>query len=269
MNAKSPNQPPLNGMPVPYSANLRRKRNSLSRALQPSYYGLEPSDYQDITDEMRWAASPNQLVRSLVDVPNGSPAAVSYIPGGAYRSGNIALTPEEYSLIPRNIESLSRAIHNTTLAARPLGDTHTDAADRSVLYALTYKQHGLDAYVQDNLLRWKALLGRFATAARHPGLSIMGPEQSMRIQLETFKSIIIGNILDALKVQRDWSEDQYHLAEKTIEFRMFIDRENNQHIKYFAGMVALSSYYIGHKTALFSDRIYKIKQITNYANNQE
>jgi hypothetical protein len=89
----------------------------------------------------------------------------------------------------------------------------------------------------------------------------------MRLKLETFKTTIVGNMLDALKVQRGWSEDQYHLAEKTIEARIFIDRENNQHIKYFAGMVALSRYYIGHKTALFNDRMYQIKKITNHSNN--
>lgn len=248
--------------------DLSRKRNSLARALDPGYRGLDTSDYCDITDEMRKAASPNQLVKSLVDVPDGSPAAVSYMPAGSHRYGNIAVTPEEYSLIPRNIESLSRAVHNTTLAARPLGDTHTNAADRSVLHALTSKQHTLEAYMQDNLLRWSGLLGRFATAAQHPGLSVMGPEQSMRIQLETFRSIILGNMLDAIKVQRNWSEDQYKLAERTIDSRMFIDREKNKHIKYFAGMVAMSRYYIGHKTALFNDRINQISKITKQPNNE-
>jgi hypothetical protein len=247
--------------------DLNRKRNSLARALEPSYYGLDPSDYSDIKDEMRIAASPNQLVKSLVDVPGGSPAAVSYMPGGSNRFGYIALTPDEYSLIIRNVDSFSKAIHNTTLAARPIGDAHTDAANSSVDQALEIKQKSIEAYIQETLIPWNKLIGSFAVAAQNPGLSLMGSELSMRLKLETFKTTIVGNMLDALKVQRGWSEDQYHLAEKTIEARIFIDRENNQHIKYFAGMVALSRYYIGHKTVLFNDRMYQIKKITNHSNN--
>jgi hypothetical protein len=249
-------------LPLPITpVNVRRSRNALARTLTPSYWNIDPEKYNDITAEMRAAAHPGQLIKSLVDIAPDSPCAASYIPGGSHRSGYIALTPSEYSLIPRSPESFSRSVRNTTLKARPQGDTHVQAADRSVAHALESKRSNLESYVQETLLPWDHQLYKFKVAAKNPGLSVMGPEMNMRIQFETFRSSIMGNMLEALRVQRSWNEEQYDFAARTIEARMLIDRDHNKHIAYFAGFVAMSQYYFGHKTALFKDRIQKAKQI--------
>jgi hypothetical protein len=261
MSSKNPNQPVLPGMPEVASIPLVMKnRNAVSRTLNPDYLGVRPSDYADITDEMRAAAEPRLLLHSLIDVPEGSPSAVAYQPGGAARSGYVALTPSEYGLIVRNPEAFSRAVRNKTLASRPEGDPHTQAANRSVQYALENKDK-TQKYVTSTLEPWLSLLGKFNQAAANPGLSLMGSEVTMRQNFETFRTNILGNMLEALRVQRGWNDEQADFARRTIDARMFIDRENNQHIAYFAGLVAASQFYFGHKTALFKDRLYQSKQL--------
>lgn len=263
MSNKSPNQPIIPGMPEVSSVPLEMKnRNALARTLNPDYWRVDPTEYADITDSMRAAADPRLLVQSLVGVPAGSPSAVSYIPGGALTRDPVAvaLTPEEYRLIVRSPEALSRSVRNTTLAARPEGDAHTLAADRSVQHAHIAKADVAQIYVNRTLTPWYELLGKFNQAASNPGLSLMGSELNMRRNFETFRTNILGNMLEALRVQRGWDDEKADFARRTIEARMFIDRDKNQHIAYFAGLVSISQLYIGNKTALFKDRLYQSKQ---------
>lgn len=262
MSIKSPNQPIIPGMPEIGSVPLDMKnRNALSRTLDPYYWRIEPDVFADITPEMRAAADPWLLVNSLVDVPADSPSAVAYRPGNTSRYGYVALAPTEYGLIVRNPGAFSRAARIGTLAARPEGDVHTQAADRSVIHAHIAKADVAQRYVTGTLEPWLGLLGKFDQAARNPGLSLMGPEVTMRQNFETFRTNILGNLLEALRVQRDWNDEQADLARRTIDARMFIDRENNQHIAYFADLIHASQFYFGHKTALFKDRLHQSKQV--------
>lgn len=263
MSVKNPNQPIIPGMPEIASTPLVMKnRNALSRTLNPDYWRVDPSEYADITDAMRAAANPQLLLQSLVGVPAGSPSAVAYRPGGVISNESVyvALTPIEYGQIVRYPEAFSRAVRNKTLASRPHGDPHTQAANRSVQYALENKDK-TQKYITGTLEPWMGLLGKFNQAAANPGLSLMGSELNMRQNFETFRTNILGNMLEALRVQRDWSDEQADFARRTIDARMFIDRENNQHIAYFVGLIAVTHSYIGNKTALFKDRLHQSKQV--------
>lgn len=259
----NPNQPRLPGMPVGH-ADLTRQRNSLARTLTPEYLGIDPFDYGDITDRMRAAAEPEQLILGLVDVPKPSPgstSAVSYWPGGAARSVNIAVVPGEYRLLVRGPDAFSNAVRNTTLQSRPIGDTHANAAERSVKHAHVTKFEAQNNYLHGTLEPWKGLLAQFRKAAKHPGLSLMGNEISMRTKFETLRSGVFENMFEALRVQRGWDDRQMDFARRTVEARMVIDREHNQHLQYFAGFVAMSQEYFGHKSALFMDRAYRSRRI--------
>ena len=238
-----------------------RDHIALATMLKPEYWDMDPFDYVDITPKMRFEASRSQLEPSLVDVPNGSPLAVSYWPGGASRPGNIAVTPHEYTVLVRSRpETFSRSARARTLQVRPTGDEHDQAAERAVVHAHESKFAAQQGYLNETLVPWNRLLGRFEQAAEHPGLSLMGKEETMRAKFEELRYGVFENMFEALRRQRGWSDQQMDFARRTVEARMFIDRDHNRHLRYFAGFVAMSQYYFGHKTALFRDRAYQSRR---------
>jgi hypothetical protein len=261
----SPNRPDIGEVQLPGMADITQpvrdlsSRNAFARAVTPEYWGLDSSQYVDIDSHMLDLAAPANLRESLIDVPKGSQFAVSYIPGQESRPVFIALTPTEYSLVVRHVPALAMAAISHTLASRRGRKNYTTdikAATRSGVYALENRKKAMETYLRDTLERDTALLNRLAEAAKHPGYWRM-PESDMRIGLSWVLESVFGDMLTAIRYQRQWTPEQESLAKRTIEKRLFFERQRNQHIQNWRDMFSLDLEYIGNKEALFKDRIWK------------
>jgi len=263
----SPNQFPLDDMPISRDVDIHRGRVSLFRALDARFWGKDPSEYADITDDMRRAANPRVLLHDLIYAPNGSTCAVSYVPQGSRQPINVALTPLEYKLIPRNIDSFSRSVRNGVLASRPYGESHLRAANRGVLHAHMGKMAAVGTYIDKTLTPWNNLLDKFITNANNPRFSHFGTENNFREQFEILRTNILGNMLDALGTQREWTAEQRAMAFKTIEAVLFVygDRKTDR-VEHFKLLVKSMRRYEHHKAMLFRDRLEKSKEIAASAN---
>ena len=266
MKPASPNQLPLDDMPISRDVDINRGRVSLFRALDARFWGKDPSEYADITDDMRRAANPRVLLHDLIYAPNDSTCAVSYVPQGSRQPINVALTPLEYKLIPRSVESFSRSVRNGVLASRPYGESHVRAANRGVLHAHLGKAAAVGTYIDETLVPWNNLLDKLITNADNPRFSHFGTENNFREQFEIFRTNILGNMLDALGTQREWTAEQRMMAFRTIEAVLFIDNDRKMdRVEHFKLLVKSMRRYEHHKVMLFRDRFEKSNEIVTSA----
>ncbi len=233
--------------------------NAFCRAATPEYFRLKYEDYADITPELMEKASADHLRPSLIDVPQNSPSAVWFKPGDRHgESVLVAVTPEEYGLIGRNIDKLGQAAVNKTLASRPRDirfEPHRSAAERSGVHTVENKQRGMKQYLDGTIVPQVELLEWFSEAAQHHWRA-RGKEADMRMKLGVVSNQIFENMFLALREQRQWKPEQEMLARRTVEKRLFFEREHNQHIQNWLEMFELNHEYLGYKRALFLDRIY-------------
>ncbi len=117
----------------------------------------------------------------------------------------------------------------------------------------------METYLQNSLLREDARLKRLDEAAKNRGFWRM-TEGEMRIELSWVLESVFGNMLTAIRYQRQWSPDQENLAMRAIEKRLFFERQRNQHIRNWRDMFALNIEYLGNKQALFKDRIWQAEK---------
>jgi hypothetical protein len=251
----------LDDMPIGRNVRLDRSRAGLITSFTPEFHGIDTREYTDITDTLRSYTHPDKLLSSLIYIPAGTTTSASYIPLGSRNRVVVALTPDEFTLLPRSPEALSDSVRNRTRAARPKGDKHTSAAERSVVYAHMGKMASVETYLQETLIPWNELTDKFIKNARHSHLSHFGGEAQFRIEFEVLMTQILGNFLDALKIQRGWSDEQYELVRKTIEARLFIDGEQKDRVERFSHLLKSMRRYEAHKTALFTDRLHTSKEI--------
>jgi hypothetical protein len=259
--AVNPEQLQLDDMPIGRNVHLESSRRGLLPALTPEFNGLDLRDYDVVTDKLRSYTHPDKLLSSLLYIPIGTTTSASYLPKGSRSPVVVALTPDEFTLLPRSPEALSDSVRNRTRAARPKGDKHTSAAERSVVYAHIGKVASVETYLQETLIPWNELLNKFITNAQYPHLSHFGGEAQFRIEFEVLMTQILGNFLDALKIQRGWNDEQYELVRKTIEARLFIDGQQKDRVERFSHLLKSIHRYEAHKTALFVDRLHTSKEI--------
>lgn len=269
MDAHSPSQLSLSGASIALPADLHNKHNALARTLKPEYFSVNPVEYGDITDEMRRLACPNLLWQSLAGTSLAEPKCISYSPTEDRSREFVALTANEDDLLVHNPQAFNAAVRGKTMQANQAGaDGGALAAERAVMHANQQKAERQEVYLERTLRPWHDLLGRFKNAADHPGWSVMGDEISMRINFETFRTIILGNMLQVIGAQRGWTDEQADFATRTIEARMFIDRKRNQHIAYFAGLVAMMSVYLERKMAVYEGGIHQSARTGKEVNEQ-
>lgn len=239
-------------------------RNALARALRPEYIGLKPEDYQDITAEMLELAAPDKLRGSLIDVPAKSSGAVGYLSPQSERLIYIAVAPQEYGILGGSVLHLGERAVQTSVNKRhqPRGLSESDAAAtvRAGVHAVTDRAAKMQQYSDNDLMTQLVLINKFQEAAKHLGLARFGKEIDMREQLNYLLTYTFGGMLQTIAGQRHWTPAQQRLAERTIEARIFLDRDHNRHITNFAGMLDLAEEWNGYKRAIVAGRLWQSKK---------
>ena len=241
-------------------------RNAFARAATPEYMGLDPVDYDDIDERMIELADPERLRSSLIFTPssriNHFDFGVTYVPDEERIPVRIALTPDEYSLIPRDVGSLSRAVVSRTLKLRvDKVDfmASNDAASRSGVHALEAKEKAMTDYIEGTLspdinkVRW------LREAVSHPGYW-RAREGDMRTTLRWVHDHLFKDIFVAIRHQRGWTPAQEDLARRAVNWRLYFDRNHNHHLKNWDDMLKLDLSYLGHKKGLFLDRVIAVQR---------
>lgn len=254
-----PGQLQIESLAVPASYDLERL-NTFSHVATPEYWGLDLEKYWDIEQDKRIieAASPDKFRKSLIGIPRNSPGfGLEFTPDYERRPVRVALTPTEFELMSGSIMQLGAKVVSRTLKLRPDRSDfeHNNAtAERAGVHAVTNKLEKLTAF-RDNVLNPDIQrLDRFMEAAKHPGLA-RGKELGMREEMTWVMERIFGDMLIALRHVRQWTPEQADLAERAVEYRLFLDRSHNRHLGNWRGMLNLASVYNKNKRSVCNERI--------------
>jgi hypothetical protein len=240
---------------------------AFGHAATPEFLGLNPDNYVDIDQHMMSLVTPDRLRPSLIGFPRNQRGefCISYVPGGADRTPmNIALTPDEYHMVPLTIPSFWSKVVAKTLKSHP-PDPRRDYSEtvasalRSGVHALESKATEMEAYLEGTLKPDMTRIEKFSEAARNPGARRMRGDKTL-IELRWLLDHIHGDMFTAIRYQRGWSSEQESLARRALERRLFFERQHNTHIKNWRDEFAFDLEYTGHKVALYSDRIWQARK---------
>jgi hypothetical protein len=159
-----------------------------------------------------------------------------------------------------------RAVSRTEEARQRLGGAYakdTGAPRRSGAHAVETRLSLVQKYVSNELLPETELIDRFLEAADHPKFARFSSQKNMRTQMATLQSVTVGNLLGALHRSRQWSPEQRKRAERAIDARMFLDRNDNRHIDYFKDVLNLAKDRNAILLAIARTRIAKSQQYIN------
>ena len=242
--------------------------NSLSRALRPEYWALEESSFEVDPSNLEYA-DPQRYASNLYDIEPNKAKKFSltynrdHIDPRQQKLISVALVPSEYNLLLRsnNPKSLASVAMSRTISSKPIIDLdrRTEEAKRSGIYALENKLEAMTNYQETTIDRDIKISNRMIEASKYPGLS-RGKEMNMRTDLSWVMDHMLENMFDALKNQKDWSEEQMNLARKTTYRRMFYERDSNRHIGYFRELMSVNRSWLLRKNALINDRSSSIRR---------
>lgn len=239
----------------------------LVHLLTPEAAGINPAEYEAITPEMVAQAEPSKLRESLIfgvkHRPSDEDRSVVWFDGANERGQRVttwlALNPEDYNGVARNVAALGRTALNKTLEKYPKNERITDEvqakARRSAIHTVTGKLAVLG--VREAVLSERLdVIKKFQEMAKPRNRNLnRGPAVP-----GLFKNLmrdIVDDMVIAVANEREYPEASVELMRRTIDKRLYIAGTKTDRANYFAGLLDLAGDYYGYIDALYKTRIYE------------
>ena len=238
-------------------------RPTLAHILAPEAAGLNPADYTDITPEMLAAAEPELLMESLINVDRDGRSVVWYQPNPRGSYVNLAVNPEDYNHVARNIPALSRAVINKTLEGYP-EDVRFErdkqaSAERSGLHAVEGKLPHIKSRL-DVLMHQRELLEVVHEMTEPESLN-MRRSYVARSQFTELMDSVIGNMVNAIGNQRKYDSETMSLMRKSMEARLYLSPEKvSERQDYMRRLTEVAITYYGHLVIMYATRRYEAEK---------
>lgn len=253
-----------------YSLPGLESHPALVHVLTSEFQGIDPKDFEDIPDNFIPYVHPDSLRPSLLEAEDGETAISYRTYEGSWK--RIAVTPEEFGLLARHVPMLAKTAINGVLATRdkklqeetgnPYAKARTDAdlaaSKRAAMRQVLDKGVRMRTYLHDELQPRIALIDQFKEMAQHKTLA-RGSYKSVSERVERLRYKVFGDMLDAVGNQRDWTEEQSKLAERTLQKKLYLDPDKMRRVKSFKSLLELADEYYGHKQALVLSRMAEVE----------
>lgn len=254
---------------------------ALVHILTPEFHGLEAVDFEEIPEDVVARASADQLRPSLFwqyvrkgERKTQEVSAYSYpTPDEGYIS--VALTPREYDTASESVEKLAERVFNKVLTqrdaalkketgdktARARSDEDIRVARRGAVRSVMDQQTEMEELLGQEIVPKIQLIEKFMemTEGRNPNLA-RGTRKSVSGRFEELRTTVFDDMLDAVALQRGWSEDMTARAKAVIQKRLYISGEVRDRVANFREMLALANEYYGYKRALILTKIQDTKK---------
>jgi hypothetical protein len=259
----------------------REKPTALVHVLTPEFHGLDAVEFADIPDEVVVRASADELRPNLFwSYVRRSDRKEPEVSAFSYRSAegsivSVALTPEEYDTASESVEKLAQRIFNKVLTQRDAalkketgdstvrarGDEDIRAAKRGGMRAVMDQQASMERLLQEGVMPKIELVERFMemTRGRNSNLS-RGTKESVSKRFDELRTTVFDDMLDAVALQRKWTEEMTERAKRIIQKRLYISGTVGQRVANFNEMLALAQEYYGYKRALLLTKIQDTKK---------
>lgn len=247
--------------PVPAEVKLDA-RNAFATAAKPAFHGLRIETYAELTPAQVDYVTPEFLENSLLHAPRESANSIYYRNPETKEVRYVAVTPGEYKLLAGNLVTLGNRATSHVLDSRTSGlprDVDVQAAERGGVHAVTAKLDILEKYRQNILNKQIAETNWLAHANHNPGRA-WKKGFNLREMITNFRTFVFDDMLVAMSQSGAWSEDKARGVRDVIEYKLFFDRNDNQHLENWGQLLAVTSEYLGTKRAIFDEKIVKARK---------
>jgi len=234
-----------------------QRRPGLIHLLTPETAGIVPEGYADITDDMLRAANPSNLRASLIDVNPEGDSVIWYKPATTRTSTYLAVNPEDYNRVARNVHFIAQTAFSKTLEhygeEQRFEDEVQAAARRSRVHAIESKVPHLEARLND--IREKLqYTDRFQEMAKIENRNLnRGPTSGPRFAV--LMRDVVGEMVSAVGIYRGYNDTGMDLMRRSIEKRLYLAPAFSYRANYFQSLVDLAGDYYGNLGALYATRL--------------
>lgn len=252
-------------IPLPPAEVRQDVRNSFATAAKPAFHGLSIEAYADITPQQVEYVTPGFLETSLLQVSADAPNAIYYRNPETRSASRVAVSPAEYKLLAGNVTTLGNRARSQVLDSRAgvsLRDVDLEAASRAGVHAVSPKLEKMERYRQNVLGQQIGEVNWLLHASQNPGYA-WKDGYNLGLLMTNFRTFVLNDMLVAMAQAGNWSEEKTQGVQKVIEYKLFFDRTNNQHIQNWQQILGVAQTYLGYKRALFDEKIAKARQYTS------
>ncbi len=252
------------------------KPTALVHILTPEFHGLDKADFADIPDVVVAKASAAELRPSLYwryvrkDKRTAPEASAFSYPTPDEGIVSVALTPAEYSTASESIEKLAQRVYNRVLdrrdsklreesgdeSARARSEEDIRAAERGSVRAVMDHQANMEQLLGESIMPKIELIEKFIEMTEgHNANLARGTRESVSRRFDELRTTVFDDMLDAIALQRKWSEDMTVRAKRIIQKRLYISGKTREKVTNFKEMLDLAHDYYGYKMALLLTKI--------------
>ncbi len=265
--------------PNPHS---REERIGLIHILTPEFHKLDTASFDDIPEEAVAAMSADELQLSLywqyVKVAmrrrEEEVAAFSY-PTPKDGIISVALTPDEHDRASESPAKLGERVYRKNLAKRDralrneTGDKSARARDpediriakRDSFRAVMRRQTDMEVLLEEDIKPKIVLIDKFVEMSEGSSINLArGTRESVSKRFEELRETIFDDMLDAIALQKDWSDEMTAEAKRVLQKRLYISGDPKNRVANFREMTTLAKDYYGHKLALILTKIADAKK---------
>ncbi len=240
---------------------------SISEALKPEYWNMQELNFEVDSNNLEFADA-EKFASNLYDLKPRQAKKFSlvyykdHIDPRQQEPVSVVLIPEEYNMLlrSRSPKALSEIAMSRTIAANDYPSIDNDQAKalRSGRYALNNKLAVMETYRDKTILNDVRILDRLLEATKYPNL-LRGKQINMLTDMSWAMDHILGNMFEALRYQKKWSNEQEELAKKTTYRRIFFEGSDTTRIKYFNDLLKVNKNWLVRKKYLIDERTNSIK----------
>jgi hypothetical protein len=155
--------------------------------------------------------------------------------------------------------SLRKASGDDTARARSDEDIRT--AKRGAMRAVIDQQTNMEQLLETGIKPKRQLIEKFTEMTQGHNFNLArGSREAVSKRFEELRTTIFDDMLDAVALQRGWTEDMTMRAKQIIQKRLYISGTVTERVTNFHEMLALAQEYYGYKQALLLTKIQDAKK---------
>ena len=235
-------------------------RRAFGGAISPEYHGYVPAELAEVSDEDKALVTPRRLNQALF--AHKGPFVVSYVdPKSKVRY--VALNPEEYKIIPRNVRSLGKATVAQTLAANRANPNITEVygkAERSLDHMLEGQNESISKMIKGFKHEHSRATG-LMERTKWPGLAHMD-DGDMRSLMAEVWALTFSNMVRVVSMQEGWEPEIVERADKALAAYLLTGSQQERVTKW-KEMLSLAKAYAKARIDLVSSRLADVSEMTS------
>ena len=228
------------------------KRVAFGGFVKPENYDIYGDyDFETLTESQKAWMNPEKLRSILMPEEKGSNTDLAV--------DGVLLNQTEYSIIVRSPDQLGKFAVANVLKDKDLTDEVIQAGNRARIRVLSQKEESM-SFHRDLIKENRTLLRELRKEISMPGFAHKTPERMMQLTSVAWNEYM--NILDVLRIQREWDDEKHQQAKTALTYYLTQGSQRDR-VKHWDEMTSLADQYMTVRISLFTNRVRKVQAEIN------